>query len=334
MAKGSNASPEVFGFDFQVNATIFLLLDNIKNVKTVRMEGASEDIELTMNDGNQIMAQAKGVVRGSSDFSNVRRNLQKAIGTLSAADNKSVEQLILITNSKNPLNEDTSKGFFYGPPVAVGYNDLSDAARKVIDNIVERLEVSLDRDKFQIYYFMFETDNLKTRYAAIEEKIRDFINQLNLGQILSATELMQVWQNDIFHNGSQTDTAIKVSKKEIVWPVIALTLGKQMPSEFIEDYDQGLINEITAQYSYLINSITERYDLITKILFDYNSSNYAMPTKERTRTFIKEKWKDYISVFSLESLDAEVQEAVTKVILAKVIQQRYLINNISREVSL
>lgn len=30
MAKGSNASPEVFGFDFQVNATIFLLLDNIK----------------------------------------------------------------------------------------------------------------------------------------------------------------------------------------------------------------------------------------------------------------------------------------------------------------
>ena len=57
MAIGSNASPEVFGFDFQVNATIFLLLDNIKDVKTIRMEGASEDIELTMNDGNQIIAR-------------------------------------------------------------------------------------------------------------------------------------------------------------------------------------------------------------------------------------------------------------------------------------
>ena len=41
MDKNSNASPEVFGFDFQVNATIFLLLDNIKEVKAVRMEGAS-----------------------------------------------------------------------------------------------------------------------------------------------------------------------------------------------------------------------------------------------------------------------------------------------------
>lgn len=90
MANNSNASPVVFGFDFQVNATIFLVLDNIKNVKTVRMEGESEDIELTMNDGKIIMAQAKGIVKGSSDFSNVRKNLKKAIGTLSAAYKKQV----------------------------------------------------------------------------------------------------------------------------------------------------------------------------------------------------------------------------------------------------
>lgn len=254
MANNSNASPEVFGFDFQVNATIFLMLDNIKEIKEVRMEGASEDIELTMNDGSQIMAQAKGIVKGSSDFSNVRRNLQKAIGTLSSADNKSVEQLILITNSKNPLKEDSSKSFFYGPPVAVGYNNLSDEAKKVIDDIVDRLNISFDKNKFYIYYFMFETDNLKTRYAVIEEKVKDFINHLNLGQILSTKELMDTWQNNLFHNGSQTDVTIKLSKKEIVWPVIVLTLGKQLPTEYIEDYDQGFINEITTQYSSLIVS--------------------------------------------------------------------------------
>lgn len=181
---------------------------------------------------------------------------------------------------------------------------------------------------------MFETDNSKTRYAVIEEKVKDFINQLNLGQVLSATELLQVWQNDLFHNGSQTDTTIKLSKKEIVWPVIVLTLGKQLPSEYIEDYDQGFINEITAQYSYIINTISEQYDTITKIIFDYNSSNYKLSMKERARKFVADKWKDYISVFSFESLNEEVQEAVTKVILAKVIQQRYLIDNISRGVSL
>lgn len=35
MANNTNASPEVFGFDFQVNATIFLLLDNIKELKAI-----------------------------------------------------------------------------------------------------------------------------------------------------------------------------------------------------------------------------------------------------------------------------------------------------------
>lgn len=334
MAKSSNASPEMFGFDFQVNATIVLLLDNIKDVKTVRMEGASEDIELTMNDGKQIMAQAKATVKGSSDFSNVRSKLSDAIRTLSSSDGKAVEQLVLITNSTNPLKEDTSKQLFYGPPTEVGYNDLSDEAQKVIDDIVERLAVDFDKNKFQIYYFMFESSNLQTRYKVIEEKIRDFINQLNLGQVLSAKELMQVWQNDILHNGSQTDTTIKLSKKEIVWPVIVLTLGKQMPAEYIDDYDQGFINEVTSQYTHLIDTITERYDLITKILFDYNSSNYTLSMKERTRTFIEEKWKDYIPIFSLESLNEEVQQAVAKVILAKVIQQRYLISSVSREVSL
>lgn len=100
-----------------------------------------------------------------------------------------------------------------------------------------------------------------------------------------------------FHNGSKTDTTIKLSKEEIVWPVIVLTLGKQLPSEYIEDYDQGFIDEVTSQYSYIINTISEQYSLITKIIFDYNSSNCDLSMKERIRKFVANKWTDYISVF-------------------------------------
>ncbi len=138
----------------------------------------------------------------------------------------------------------------------------------------------------------------------------------------------------LFHNGSKTDTTIKLTKEEIVWPVIVLTLGKQLPSEYVEDYDQGFIDEITSQYSYIINTISEQYSLITKIIFDYNSSNCDLSIKERIRKFIANKWTDYISVFSFESLNKEVQEAVTKVILAKVIQARHSIDKIKKEVSL
>lgn len=159
MSGSSNASPEVFGFDFQVNATIFLLLDNIEELQSVRMEGATEDIELSLNNNKQIMAQAKSVVKGSTDFSNVRSKLKKAIETLSAADGNSIEQLILITNSKNPLNDEFSKGYFYGLPTRIGYDDLPKESQAIIDEIADKIDKPLDKHKFRIYYFMFETDN-------------------------------------------------------------------------------------------------------------------------------------------------------------------------------
>lgn len=59
---------------------------------------------------------------------------------------------------------------------------------------------------------------------------------------------------------------------------------------------------------------------ITQILSDFNNlSNNSLSVKKNVRNFIREKWKDYTSAFSLETLNKEVQEAVTKVILAKLL---------------
>lgn len=91
----TNASPTIFGFDFQVNAAIVLMLENIKNLKKLRLEGATEDIELTLNNGKKVFAQAKSVVNASTVFNNVWANLRKAIGTLSSADGEDVDKLIL-----------------------------------------------------------------------------------------------------------------------------------------------------------------------------------------------------------------------------------------------
>ena len=91
----SNASPTMFGFDFQVNAAIYLMLENIEKMNEIRLEGKTEDIELFLDDGKRIYAQAKSVVNGSTDLSHVRQNLNKALKTLSKADSKETEKLIL-----------------------------------------------------------------------------------------------------------------------------------------------------------------------------------------------------------------------------------------------
>ena len=101
------ADQVMFGFEFQVNAAIILMLRHIKSLDTIRIEGTYEDIELQLTDGEKILAQAKGVQLGSSDFHNVRANLKKALKTLSEGGNKAtnVKQLIFITNSFNPFND-------------------------------------------------------------------------------------------------------------------------------------------------------------------------------------------------------------------------------------
>ena len=48
MAK-RNASASAFGWDFQVNAAIVLMLENIADAEFVRVEGETEDIEITLS---------------------------------------------------------------------------------------------------------------------------------------------------------------------------------------------------------------------------------------------------------------------------------------------
>lgn len=76
------ATSVLFGFDFQANAAIVLMLENIKDMTSIRLEGA-EDIEINLNDGSCVLAQAKSVVNSSSDFTNVLSNLKKSITSLS-----------------------------------------------------------------------------------------------------------------------------------------------------------------------------------------------------------------------------------------------------------
>lgn len=61
MAKSRRANAVNFGFDFQVNAAIVLMLENIEDVSALRLEGNYEDIEVKLNDGEYILAQAKSI---------------------------------------------------------------------------------------------------------------------------------------------------------------------------------------------------------------------------------------------------------------------------------
>lgn len=80
-----SASQTLFGFDFQVNAAIVLMLEKIAQQEALHFDGV-DDNEIILDDKSNIVAQAKSVVKSRLDFRSVRSNFKKAAISLSDAD--------------------------------------------------------------------------------------------------------------------------------------------------------------------------------------------------------------------------------------------------------
>lgn len=334
--RSRRADAVLFGFDFQRNAAIVLMLENIKNFQSLRLEGNDQDIELTMQDGKRILAQAKAVVKSSSDFSHVRENLKNALTSLSdVVQDTNVEQLVFITNSTNPFNDNASRSIFWAP-TRRQFSTLPPSAQKIVENYLSKIAHPLDLNKFYIQFFQFETDDEAERYKVVQAKINDFIGELNtnispgLGK-----KLLQVWHENIFVNGSKKDVAIQLEKKDIVWPIIVLETDiNHCDDSIVEQFDTGIYDEVVRLYGEMIDSCCERMDFFTRVLFDYNQFQSSKKPREKCLDFVEHFWCNYQSEFNVQGIDGEILEALTKIILYNIVHRRIVIDNIKRGVNL
>lgn len=336
MAKSRRANAILFGFDFQVNAAIILMLENIDEMSSLRLEGDYEDIEIKLNDGQFILAQAKAIEKSSSDFSHVRSNLKKALETLSESAQKAqAKQLILITNSPNPLNEDASKSIFYGEAHR-SYSSLPESSKKIISNYLDGLACPLDTDKFMIQILPFETDDDRERYKIVRNRIDDFIGSLDLNISGVGSKLMTIWHEDIFQNGSKKDSNITLDKKEIIWPVVVLVSDiERCDKDLWDDFEPGEYEEITHKYHELISSCCERCDFFIRVLYDYNQYHpVGIKPREKCWNFAKCKWKDYESEFLVCDEDQKAKSQLIQIILYSIVRNRIAIDKIKKGVRL
>ncbi len=325
-----SASSVCFGFDFQSNAAIVLMIENIEDMATIRMEGF-EDIEIGLNDGCFLLAQAKSVVNGSTDFSNVLRNLKDAIVSLSDANKNcpSVKQFIYITNSANPLTVASEKHIFYGLPAYRNYDSLPPKSKRKVDDIFLKLECSFDKSKLHIQTLPFETDDDRERYKYVINSIRDFISKI--GNIsINPYDLHKIWKDDIFKSGTRKDKNIKLTKNDIIWPIIVLTTENV---SYDEDIDESEMEEISRSYKDVINICAEKYEFVTKVLCSYNGYKEG-EKNERIRLFIENKYQEYLYLLNDVPMNNEVKKSLTKAILYKILVKRIQIEKIKEATNL
>ena len=335
--KGRRANAVFFGLDFQVNAAIVLMLENIKELESIKLEGNYEDIALKMDDDSYILAQAKAVVNSSTDFSHVRGNLKKAIRSLSeGAQKANIRKLIFITNSPNPFNDDSTRSLFWGP-TRRDYNSLPEVAQKLIDGYLqsEEIDTPLNPQDFSIHYFPFETDDDSERYKAVKQCIDDFVGRLNINVPGIGDKLLTIWHWDIFLNGDKKDPTIFLTKKKIIWPALVITTSiDQCDEAFLSQFDVALYDEIVSRYHDTIDNCCERIDFFSKILFDYQRYQFSGKGSEKIVSFVDSQWEQYVPEFDVDSIDPDVQEALIKIIVYNILRRRYAIEKIKKGVKL
>lgn len=327
------ATSVLFGFDFQANAAIVLMLENIKDMTSLRLEG-SEDIEINLNDGSSVLAQAKSVVNSSTDFSHVIENLKKSIVSLSEAEHKTgaVRELIYIKNTRNPFNEKQLNTIFYGASQR-NYSSLPTPLKDKINKIISKIENPLDVSKFKIQILPFETDNDKERYKCIMDVIGDFIPKL--GNISIAKDILhKIWINDIFRSGTKRASEIRLTKKDIVWPVIVLITQNGYFDE--DEFDDSEVDELSRSYEAIINTCSEKYEFVTKVLCAYNGFHKEAKHSERKQTFIETESNKFTYLFEGENvfLSSALQEKLLQIIVRNILNKRIQIDNIKNAVNL
>ena len=107
----TNASATAYGWVFQVGAGITLMLDHIKEAKSLKMEGALDDVEILLDKG-KLYAQAKSVTQIGNQKT-ATTNLKKSLKILEN-DSKQGDsvQLVYISNIANPLSSKINTAWY------------------------------------------------------------------------------------------------------------------------------------------------------------------------------------------------------------------------------
>lgn len=329
--KSSNASASAFGWDFQSNAAIMLMLKNIEKASKVKVEGQSEDVEITLNDGKILMSQVKSVMT-PDDYSHVKEKLDEGLRTLNnAAKIHNVEQLIFVTNSPNPFNDMNTMFKFSSPLNIVPFSELPIVCQQSINTICSSKGYDFNKALLTVCVMQFHGENDDERYKVLTAITTEFLNKLGVRKI-STDSLLTLWQHSFAINASQPTTFI--TKKRMVWPVIAILCEAGEDDAELEDYDYNDATEILHKYRSVINNNCEQFAFVIRVLSDYNEFHPEMISKERTKKFTEENWKNYKDSVDLKNADSKVEEMVIRLTITNVLRSRTVITEIKGKVKL
>ena len=306
------AAASLFGWDFQVNAAIAIMIDNISDIEEIRLEGKKQDIEITLSNNEKIFAQAKSVEK-PGDYSNVKKHLTEALNSLNNTADESgniAKQFIYITNTENPLGNYRTISQFMGPYIRQKYSDLSEDAKKIIDSALSKADKTLKIDKEKLYIHILHFQNgvsERDRYTNIKRIVDEFVETIVENRNGLGGKILDIWQKELLLNGSTSNTNLTLNKQQFTWIVVVQAIDNSLEDNSLySKFDISEVQAVKTHFKETINNLTVKFEFVTKVLADFNEYSPSV-RKNKTVEFVEQCWANYILEFSLENLSADTK---------------------------
>ena len=332
--KSGNASASAFGREFQVAAAIVLVLDNIIELSELRVEGAHEDIELTLENGMVVYAQAKSAATPYKD-ANINKKLHDALKSLNRAvsgELKDYKTLIYITNLPTPLAIGKVSAFEHTER-EIAFQDLDEESMQVVKNIVITKNYNkIDLNRLSFHTVPFCGDNERLRYGTILKKLGRFLEDINVRPTLD-WRILDVWRNAFHHNSSEKDLSSTLSKNQIVWPIIVSACEMDVEHEFTDAFSDIEVDEVFERYQKVININSMRYDLVRNVIYSYRDYGYGKKSDD-IQDFINEHWTEFKTMFPDSGCGELEIQTLVKYTLFAILRRRNIVGKISKGLKL
>lgn len=209
----SNATPSAFGWDFQANLGLYLIMDeDLKQIKKFKIEGETEDIEIYYRDTTERkpkFIQAKSQENPISDGT-TSKHLSNALSSLLQVVTKvsgEYSELIYGTNIEIPIRARVKQKLFEGNRIKLYYKELPEQFQTKIDGIVDVSEITSEelmsfKERFSILKISFYGQDNETRYKVVQEKVTSKLRSLGIEQY-KCNRIFYYFQKEFIQNASK-----------------------------------------------------------------------------------------------------------------------------------
>jgi hypothetical protein len=282
------ATESYFGWVFQIAASIFVSLDNIQRLESVKVEGQNEDIEISFTDKTRWYYQSKSCYE-PENYNNRLSSLAKTLKSFGEHQGEA-SSLIYISNFKVPIPK--ANDYFPSYGVNLSFSLLPEERKEYIKSLSRGMKKQPSFEKIRFQTLLFFHDDYP-RFPLLRDKLDEFFLSINVHG--SSDKVINIW--DTLYAKNCVTRTVTIKKDDIVGPIIIGAFRGIKDNLYNRTEEECDIEDACSIYEsiFLYNAFgAAPYSVTTQIVFSFVKEYGRLFCDDNFVAFVNKHWEEFL----------------------------------------